>query len=268
MSVVYTMRLQSPNWDGHTFTDASINSGSTTLTSNQVGFIAADVGLPIMVLGAGVAGAPLYTTVAALISGTQIQLGAAASTTVTNAGAMMGHGSELALPCISDTYDGDSLATILSLFDANNVVMDFRQLREVIVLQGFLTPEAARAAAYANAVNMRDEIIRVRASRAPLGRKTGTASSWLQEDGSGAASSDWGTASLPFNDYDAATSRGAAKCRLVYDQYWDPSSGTYKNLFVYGTVSKFQFGPRPGATTQLRIPFSLTFLAGSIQVGQ
>lgn len=268
MSVVFTMRLQSPNWDGHTFTDAAINAASQTLTSNQVGFIAADVGLPITVIGAGVGGKPLVTTVAALISGTQVTLAAAASVTVSNAGAMMGHGSELALPCISDTYDGDSLATILSLFDANNVVMDFRQLREVIVLQGFLTPEAAIAAGYANAINMRDEFIRIRAQRAPFGRNTGAAASWLQEDGTGAGSASWNTNTLPAADQDAATSRGAAKCRLVYDQYWNPSTGAYSNLFVYGTVSKFQFGPRPGATTKDRIPFSCTFLAGNIQVGQ
>lgn len=262
------MRLQSPNWDGHTFTDCSISAGAFTLTSNQVGFIAADVGLPIVIIGAGVGGAPLYATVNALINPTTIGISVAASTTANNTGAMMGHGSELALPCISDTYDGDSLATILSLFDANNVVMDFRQLREVIVLQGFLTPEAAIAAGYANAINMRDEMIRIRAQRAPFGRLQAGAASWLQETGSGAGSANWGTSTLPLADQDAATTRAAAKCRLVYDQYWDPSTGTYKNLFVYGTVSKFQFGPRPGATTQLRIPFSCTFLAGSIQVGQ
>lgn len=266
MSTEYTMKLQSPLWDGHTFTDGAIASGTTTFTSNQVGFIAADVGLPIVINGAGAGGGALTTTIAALVSGTQVTLAAAASTTVTAAGGRMGNGYELPLPCVQDTDNGDSMAAILALFDGNNKVMDFRQLREVIQLVGVLTGPAATNAGYVNAIQMRDEIRRTRAAAARYGANTSaTSKSWLNEQPGGGT--NWGTSTLPAAEQDSTTTRKEATCRLVYDQYWDPVSGAYKNLFVYGTIANFAFGPRPGATTRTRIPFAVTFLAGSVKVG-
>lgn len=66
---------------GYTRT-AGITSGAAILTSSTDVFEATDVGLPISVVGAGVAGATLVTTVAGFTSATQVTLTANASTTV------------------------------------------------------------------------------------------------------------------------------------------------------------------------------------------
>lgn len=60
----------------------SISSGSTTLTSSSGGFETNSVGKFIRVVGAGVAGADLVTTIAARTNSTTVTLATAASTTV------------------------------------------------------------------------------------------------------------------------------------------------------------------------------------------
>ncbi len=71
--------------DGRRIDDAAISSGSTTLTSATAGFTVGHVGKFIRVVGAGVGGADLVTTISARASSTSITLGAAASTTVSGA---------------------------------------------------------------------------------------------------------------------------------------------------------------------------------------
>lgn len=181
------------------------------------------------------------------------------------------NGYEIALPATADSYAGDSMAAILALFDGNNKVLDFRQYRETVVLVGVLSQSAATSSGFVNPVQMRDELIRIRAAHAQFGKNnTATSKSWLNEGGAGFAfsSADWGTASLPAAERDSGTTRKAATCRLIYDQYWHPTDAVYKNLFIYGTVSNVSFAGRPGSTTLTRIPFSVTFLAGSIKVGE
>jgi hypothetical protein len=62
--------------------DGAITMGSTALTSNTAGFLSSDVGKSITIAGAGVAGVPLVTTIAAVVNTTRITLSAPASTTV------------------------------------------------------------------------------------------------------------------------------------------------------------------------------------------
>lgn len=243
-----------------------MTAASATLTSATAAFTAADVGGTAIVVGAGAAGATLETTIAAFIDATQVTLTVAASTTVSGKVARIGPGYEISLPAVQDTYGGSSMAAIISLFDGDNKVLDFRQLREVIVIPGILTQQAATDAGFTNPVQMRDELRRIRAATAH-GNNPGTAKSWLQETGSLAGSSNWGTTTLPAAERDSGTTRQAATLRLIWDQYWNPATLAYANLFLYGTVSDVSFAGRPGATTQTRIPFSVTFLVGSIKVG-
>lgn len=186
-----------------------------------------------------------------------------------------GNGYEIQLPATGDAYNGDSMAAILALFDADNKIMDFRQLRESIALQGFITTDAATEAGFTNAVQMRDEMRRIRASNARYGKNTSaTPKSWLLEGSTGfpfAAALDsggqrtWGSTTLPADEQDSTTTRKESTVRLIWDKYWDPVSLTYKNLFVYGTVSGVTFN-RPGATTRTKIQFSIQFIAGSVKV--
>jgi hypothetical protein len=75
---------------GPTQTNASMPS-TAVLTSSTVGaFTAADVGQPIVVQGAGTAGADLYTTVLSLGSSIQVTLNASAATNVSAAGYLIG----------------------------------------------------------------------------------------------------------------------------------------------------------------------------------
>lgn len=70
--------------------DAAMTATSAQLTSATAGFTAGDVGKKILVDGAGVAGAPLVTTVSGYTNATTVQLAAAASTTVAGKTAEMG----------------------------------------------------------------------------------------------------------------------------------------------------------------------------------
>src|SRR5262249_22522257 len=60
----------------------AIMMGTTTLTVNTAGFLSSDVGKSITTAGAGVAGALLVTTIAAVVSSTQVTLTVPASTSV------------------------------------------------------------------------------------------------------------------------------------------------------------------------------------------
>lgn len=176
-----------------------------------------------------------------------------------------GAGYEIPLPAFNDQAVGQSMAAILTLFDGDNQIADFRQLTEAITFQGFLTAEAATLAGYANAVQMRDEIRRTRFQAANYGKNnSGTVKSWLDE---GSGGGTWTSAALIAAGEDDTTARAPGIMRLVYDDYWNPTTGTYKKLFGYGTVMNFAFGPRPAATTKTRIPFTLQFGLGDVKLG-
>src|SRR5262245_13730802 len=81
-----------PEWWGATTyvktrqAGGAIGSGSATFTTGgDPAFTSADVGKIAVVLGAGAAGAPLVTTIAAVVSGAQATLAATAGTTVSSA---------------------------------------------------------------------------------------------------------------------------------------------------------------------------------------
>ena len=76
--------------DGRTVTDGDITTGTATLTSATAAFTAGDVGVQVIVVGAGVAGADLVTTVLTFTNATTVTLAASASTTVTNAQTLIG----------------------------------------------------------------------------------------------------------------------------------------------------------------------------------
>ncbi len=177
-----------------------------------------------------------------------------------------GTGYEIPLPVNQDSYNGDSMASIITLFDGNNKLLDFRQFSESFTLVGVLTQQAADDVGnFANPVQMRDELRRIRASLGDYGRNTGAAKSWIQE---GTGGGSWTSAALiAVGEDDAGTTRKASTCRLIWDQYWQPSTASYKKLFVYGTVKSVSFGPRPGATTRTRIPFAVNFIAAEVKVG-
>jgi hypothetical protein len=86
--------LASPLWYvglvGASITDGAITAAAAILTSASNPFTAADVGSPIIVKGAGAAGADLVTTISAYTSAGQVTLTANAGTTVTGAGAAWG----------------------------------------------------------------------------------------------------------------------------------------------------------------------------------
>lgn len=175
-----------------------------------------------------------------------------------------GFGTELPLPVTQDTLAGTSLAALITLFDGDNKILDFRQLSEKLTLTGFFTVPAASDAGYSNPIQMRDELRRTRFKAANYGKNTGASASWLSE---AVTTADWGNVTLPADERDAGTTRQAGRMRLIYDQYWDPTAGVYKKLFMYGVVSDFNFGPRAAATTLTRIPFSVTFIVGTAQLG-
>lgn len=183
-----------------------------------------------------------------------------------------GNGSQIPLPVTTDSHTASSLAAILTLFDGENSVLDFKQLREVFTVQGIITPESAKEAGFVdNAGNgvpakMRDEIRRTR-GKSELGLFSGTPGSpksWLDE---GTGGGNWGSGSLPAaGEADSGTLRAPGKVRLIYDKAWNPGTNAYVNLYIYGTVGDFRFGPRAAASLRNRIPFTLTFLAGSVAV--
>lgn len=72
-----------------TCTDGNILNGSQNFFSNTLGFLSTDVGKILVVIGAGVGGQPLVTTVSVFNSATSVILAAAASTTVSGASASL-----------------------------------------------------------------------------------------------------------------------------------------------------------------------------------
>src|SRR5687768_5220888 len=80
------------------------------------------------------------------------------------------NGYEIQLPATADSYSGNSLATILNLFNGENKILDFAQYTEQVTLVGVLNVPAAASAGFANPIQMRDEFIRIRASRANFGK--------------------------------------------------------------------------------------------------
>lgn len=77
------------------WTYATISAGSASLTiSSARSFTAADVGKLIVLPGAGAAGVPLTTTIAAFVSSTQVTLGASAATSLAAAAAYISIGTD------------------------------------------------------------------------------------------------------------------------------------------------------------------------------
>ncbi len=177
-----------------------------------------------------------------------------------------GNGYEMPLPVTQDSYLGDSLAAIIPLFEGNNQLMDFLQFSEAVTLVGVLTQAtAADTGTFANAIQMRDEMRRIRGALGDYGRNVGASKSWIAE---GVGGGSWTSAALiAAGEADGGTSRKPGTCRLIWDEYYQPSTGTYKKLFLYGTVKTVQFGPRPASTTRNRIPFQIQFVASSVKTG-
>lgn len=98
--------------DYRTFAIAAITSGSTTLTVTDGAFGTGDVGKTIVVLGAGVGGTALVTTIASRTSSTVVVVSAAASTTVNNAAGGVGTdstaGIQAALNSLKEVSAGDN----------------------------------------------------------------------------------------------------------------------------------------------------------------
>jgi len=107
--VLSTPQLVHPEWWGAkadvqtSTTGASITASTTTLTVSWASFTSDDVGKTVVVCGAGPSGAPLITTISAIIGGTQVTLAAAASTTVSNGKVAWGTDSTTALQACLDT---------------------------------------------------------------------------------------------------------------------------------------------------------------------
>lgn len=76
---------------------ASIADGSTALTDPDAAFTPADIGKSIQVVGAGVSGAPLNTTIAACVDTSHVTLASAANTAVTSATYAYGTDDTLAI---------------------------------------------------------------------------------------------------------------------------------------------------------------------------
>jgi len=81
--MISEVQLSAPNGLILSTVNVSITSTSTTLTSATPLFTSADIGRTIAIVGAGVAGATLNTTITAFASSTSVTIANAASTTVT-----------------------------------------------------------------------------------------------------------------------------------------------------------------------------------------
>lgn len=179
-----------------------------------------------------------------------------------------GNGSEIPLPVVNTRHVASSLAAIITLFEGDNQILDFKQLREVFTLQCMITPRSAQEAGFTNAAGdgiplfMRDEIRRTRGASTLGLHGGGSASSWLDE---GVSGGNWGSAGLPAAERDSGTLRAPGKIRLIFDKAWDPVADDYQNLFVYGTVGDFNF-VGAAASHRERIPAVITFLGGSVTV--
>ena len=82
---VFNIKSYGAIGDGKSFRDADITSGSTTLTSLSASFTSDDEGKNIQVVGAGVGGAQLVTTISIVTNSTTVTLATAANTSVSNA---------------------------------------------------------------------------------------------------------------------------------------------------------------------------------------
>ncbi len=82
--------LYGAKFDAVNVTDGAITASDNTLTSATAAFTSADVGKLITVEGAAAAGADLSTTIASYTSATEVELTAAASTTVSGADVWFG----------------------------------------------------------------------------------------------------------------------------------------------------------------------------------
>lgn len=92
LDATFKTGLTTPAWFiglvGMAVTDGAITSGLAVLTSASTPFAAGDVGRPIIVRGAGAAGADLVTTILSFTNSGSVTLNANAGTTVTGAGVL------------------------------------------------------------------------------------------------------------------------------------------------------------------------------------
>ncbi len=89
-SAVAGTRLVARSLSARTFADAMATASDETLTSEAADFTEADVGQTLWVFGAGASGAILKTTVASVTAENEIEMADAASTTISNAVAVLG----------------------------------------------------------------------------------------------------------------------------------------------------------------------------------
>lgn len=88
--------------DGKVVSDAGITIGLNVLTSATANFVVTDVGKTVVVLGAGVAGAPFITTILGFTNSTTVTTTANASTTVSNARCFWGTNDSVAFQAALD----------------------------------------------------------------------------------------------------------------------------------------------------------------------
>lgn len=107
-------------------TDGAINSASNVLNSATGAFAAGHVGRKIVVVGAGVAGGNLETTIATFVNPTQVTTTLNASTTVTNAIVVWGTSITLTRPFNEQT--NSSASALLYRVYYSPLTTDFQRL--------------------------------------------------------------------------------------------------------------------------------------------
>lgn len=99
-------------------TDGAISSSSSTFTSTSASFTSADIGKAMIVVAAGASGATLVTTIAALISPTQVTLASSAGSTVTDAVSYYGTNNTAAIQAAVNTVSASGTGQLD--FEAGN----------------------------------------------------------------------------------------------------------------------------------------------------
>lgn len=107
-------------------TDGAINSASNVLNSATGAFAAGHVGRKIVVVGAGVAGGNLETTIATFVNPTQVTLVANASTTVTNA--VVAWGTSIILARMFNEDTNSNASALLYRVYYSPLTTDFQRL--------------------------------------------------------------------------------------------------------------------------------------------
>ena len=107
-------------------TDGAITSGTNVLNSATGAFTAGHVNSKIVVVGAGVAGANLQTTIATFVNPTQVTTTANASTTVTNA--TVAWGTSITLARVFNEQTNSNTSALLYRVYYSPLTTDFQRL--------------------------------------------------------------------------------------------------------------------------------------------